>query len=468
MMKLFKIVKVVLLIIVFSAFTKGIYAQEATTYFMHKNQQIHLLNPAMNGNCKFYFSLPGFSFIQPGYTNKGLQIFDILENPSNLRDILEPVNSFNFDMQYEIFSAGVKLRKSYLSLSISNKTNLNIGIPRDFFVFIWEGNRNYIDKTLNLNDFNFDFNNYLELSLGYSYQILENLRIGGKFKILNGTINMNTEYWEMGIYTAPNTYELDVHSNILINMSTPVNPEFSVDNPEVIEDWSSMDDVFTDHKYFTKNLGFGIDLGAVYDYNENLSFSASVIDLFSYIDWNTGVNNVTQNGSYHFSGIDLNPIIYGDGETNDDLLDELTDTLSSVFEFSATNNSYRTKISSKYFISGNYKFYSWLDAGVLISGRYYNDKNYMASTFSANSFLLKFLSMSASYTIYDSGSSNIGLGLGFKLGPVQLYIASDNILGVKYDSNLNIPWPGSSQNLDFMLGLDFVFGCKKKPAPSEE
>ena len=444
-------------------FSTNIYAQEYTAYHMRKNQQIHILNPAMTGECNFYFSLPGFSFIQPGIENRGLQVLQILENPSDLKNILEPVNSFNFDLQYEILSFGFKIRKSYLSLSISDKTNFNIAIPRDFFIFLWEGNKNYIGKTLNFNDFNFDLNNYLEYSFGYSYQLKDNLRIGGKFKILNGIINLNTKKWEMGIYTAPNTYELDLYSNLLLNSSLPVEIQLNSENSDVIEDFPSFNNILDNYNFFTKNIGFGLDFGASYDLSEKINFSASVIDLFSYIRWNTGVNNISQNGSYNFSGLDLNPLIYADGQTNEDLINDLTDTLKNTFEFHATQNGYTDYINPKYFIGGKYKFSEWFDAGALISGRYYNNHNYMSYSLSGNTFLLRFLSLSASYTIFGSGSSNLGLGLGFKIGPAQLFFASDNILGIRYDSNLNIPWTNSSQNLDFMFGFNLAFGCKKKP-----
>jgi hypothetical protein len=72
----------------------------------------------------------------------------------------------------------------------------------------------------------------------------------------------------------------------------------------------------------------------------------------------------------------------------------------------------------------------------------------------------KVLSASASYSIYNRSYNNFGLGLTVNGGPVQLYIVTDNILGVFI--------PHKAKNLHLRCGINLTFGRKEKEKASSK
>ena len=456
---------IVVLFIAFVMFIPRIASsQENTMYFMYNTQQNHFYNPAMTGNCKFYFGLPGISAFQLGYENRGFHLMNMLNQPDNMRDLLDDINSFDFDLKFDILSFGYRLHKLYLTFDLSNKTNYHLAIPRDFFIFAWEGNANYIGQSLDFNNFNFGFTNYFEAAFGGSYQLFDNLKIGGKFKLMSGIANLNTQKWEMELYTEPGTYIIDAHSDIMLNASFPF--PFSFEDSGIPTFFGSSDTVsvfnYLIHNYtsYNHNFGYGIDLGFVYDFNDRLSLSASAVDLFSRINWKSGVVNFSESLDAHIEGLDLNSLI-GNDINNTDLLSNMLDSLSGEFEYSSTANPYHSIIPPSFYFGARYEFFNWLNAGFLIHDKYYNNHNYFSYTLSGNAKLIKILSTSLTYTINGSGNSNLGVGLGIKLLYFQMYLVADNVLGIKYDPNYALPWP-SGQNMDFRIAINFLIGCRNK------
>ncbi len=437
-------------------------AQENTMYFMHNTQQNHFYNPAMTGNCKLYFGLPGISAFQIAYESRGFHVMDMLNEPDNMRNILDDINSFDLDFKLDILSFGIKLHKLYLTFDLSNKTNYHIAVPRDLFIFAWEGNANFIGQNLDLNNFNMGFTNYFEAAFGGSYQILDKLKIGGKLKLMSGVANMNTQKWEMELYTEPGTYIINAHSDILLNASFPF--PFSFEDAGFPTFFGSTDTVsvfnnlINNYTSYNKNIGYGIDLGFVYDFNNRLSLSASAIDLFSRIYWKSGTVNFSESLDTQIEGLDLNTLTNNE-DNGSTLMDNFLDSLSNEFVYNTTANPYRSIIPPNFYMAARYEFFKWLNAGFLIHDKYYNNHNYLSYTLSGNAKLLRILSTSVSYTLNGSGNSNLGVGLGIKLLYFQLYFVADNVLGIKYDPGLGMPW-SSSQNLDFRFAINFSIGCK--------
>ena len=64
----------------------------------------------------------------------------------------------------------------------------------------------------------------------------------------------------------------------------------------------------------------------------------------------------------------------------------------------------------------------------------------------------KWLNASASYSAYNRSYNNIGLGLSLNGGPIQLYVVSDNVLGIFF--------PHNTKNLHFHAGINLTFGRK--------
>lgn len=455
-----KIIHKLLLSIVFLLMMTTIaISQEFTMYGMASLTDRHQVNPAFKPDCKIYLGFPGLSSINLGYENRGLKILEVLENTNRLEEVLSRNNSFGFELHYSPISFGFNTAVGFFTFNINNKTTTAISLPKDLLYFLWNGNQDHIGKMLDFSGLNLQASNYFEYSFGYNRQVMENLRVGAKLKFLRGMVNLDTQSWDMGIYTHEDTYIWDLHSNIGMNASIPLSPEFDDQDPEKLNDLTSQDLSVSDFFFGNKNRGVGIDLGAIYNYNEKITLSASVIDLFSHIKWQSNVLNISQDTVFTYEGADLTPLIIADGNSNvGDVWEELLDSIADAFRIKSTQESYKTKIGPRFFLAGNYAVNTWFDVGAMINGRYYNDQLYMAYTLSGNAELSRFVSISTAYTLFGSGSSNIGLGFVFDVGPWQLHFITDNILGIRYDPKLHSLWPATSQNVDFRFGMAFRFG----------
>ena len=89
-------------------------------------------------------------------------------------------------------------------------------------------------------------------------------------------------------------------------------------------------------------------------------------------------------------------------------------------------------------------------------------------TLSANVNMYKFLTTSLSYNLTFSGYNSVGLGLGFRGGPLQWYLMVDYV-PIKYndynivDSNkevTTVPWiPDRLDRISIMTGLNIIIGA---------
>ncbi|HSY76537.1 MAG TPA: DUF5723 family protein, partial [Bacteroidia bacterium] len=101
----------------------------------------------------------------------------------------------------------------------------------------------------------------------------------------------------------------------------------------------------------------------------------------------------------------------------------------------------------------NYQVISNGSAGILLYGQLYDNAIHPAVTLSYNQSVGKWLSASISYSIYNRSYTDIGLGFSVHLGATQLYIVSDNILGVIF--------PQDAKNINLHAGLNLVWAHKK-------
>lgn len=128
-------------------------------------------------------------------------------------------------------------------------------------------------QNVDLFDGNFvDAMAYLTTAIGYSGQINDNLKVGAKFKIYNGIANIKTERTKLNLNF--DGEEISAYSDVLINTSIAFG-SFTKSNSLIDDD----DFDFTDaddgdiSSNVMKNKGFGFDIGAVYQLNENMQIS---------------------------------------------------------------------------------------------------------------------------------------------------------------------------------------------------
>jgi hypothetical protein len=438
------------------------FAQPNTLYFMNQVHQADNLNPATENCCNGYYSLPVLSGIYVNLANSGFDYNDLIHpgtgnlsdsliiDINNVKGKLGKINYVLNDLSIPIFGFGFLSGKSFLSLEISNKTKINISYPENL-VALTDGNASFIgeDNAANINQFGPDFINYYEFAFGWSRQMTNKLRLGAKLKLLSGMAAVKSKQSDFKLVTADTTYAMRLETDLNYNISAPV--EYSYDenglinsidynNSNVIKDISP-----------NRNFGLAIDFGAIYQLTDKLKLYGSITDL-GFIRWGKFSQNIYQKGVFEYSGLSLDSVFNKSSDYNE--LSAWRDSLNDFFQFNHSEKKFSTFLNANAYLGASYDVANFLNFGFLSRTSYYNRSIHQAFTLSANFKPVNSFSASISYSIMNREYKNLGLGLAYRLGPIQLYLVTDNL----YTAFM----PKNSKVYNFMLGLNMVFGCNKR------
>ncbi|MCX6257562.1 MAG: DUF5723 family protein [Bacteroidia bacterium] len=461
--KLTRILQVFLITVIMFSSAK-LWSQDNTLYMMRGIHQSLMLNPAFQDNYGFVFSFPGLASFKTDLDFRDFNPNDVVFNLNNLESVLKNQNRIDFSIDHEILSIGFVTGKSGITFDISHKFSSQISIPKDMIVLWRKGNADYAGKTMNLNNWNISMNWYIEYALGYSYKVNKNLTLGVRFKYLNGIANITPKLWNASMYTYPDTFDIHLQSDLQMQVSGPINITYKngtdeLDSVKYID--RNLNQLVNRYLLYNPNAGYGLDLGATWTLNEKWMFSASLTDL-GYIAWKKDIYEFTQKSDFTYHGIDLTY-----NNANDTIMDnsqDLIDSVKHMAKIHGTNNAYTSYLVPKLCMGASYRIFPHLTLGALSKTIFYSDGTTTAITFSGNTEILKFLSASLSYTMINYSPANIGLGLGFRAGPLQIYLLSDNVIGWRYDGNNNIIWPAYTREFGLRFGVNFLFSrLEEKP-----
>ena len=217
-------------------------------------------------------------------------------------------------------------------------------------------------------------------------------------------------------------------------------------------------DYISDFEFESKDMGiagygFGIDLGASYKIMDNLTVSASILDL-GFISWSKSSTKIASanpdpidiKGSTYAAMVDpANPETsvmnavkqlqddtqgYMDRVTNGDVLDY--DMLQ--LEVGDAKESRKSRLASTLVLGAEYGFFNnKLAVGVLSTTRFVQPDALTELTFSANYRPKSWFNVALSYSAIQSAGKSFGLGL--KLGP--LFLGTDYMFLGKNSNTVN-------------------------------
>lgn len=472
-----KRIKLVITILISSfLITINSFAQiDNTMYFMDRLPQANLINPSTYPECKFYFSglvVPIFGQLPPPITialNTPLDYNDFifhgrfgskdslitpLHPDANLDDFLKKlkdVNYFTTDFQLTLASFGFKQEKNFWSFDASERMFINLGIPGNLIKLPILGNGTLRDADLTGLHLNMFY--YHQLSFGYKRQITKYFNVGGHIKFLTGVANIYSSQNSINLITAQNSTSITTKSNYTIHTNAPINV-FTNDQGIVdsITFKEFSDDIKTEIKknaIFTHNRGIAIDAGFSKDWNSELTYYFNIEDL-GFINWNTNVNtlSVTQDDGFAFQGLH----IVGLGADNREL--PTLDTILKTFEFSHNTNSYRTPLPYKLYGGVRYKFTQKIYGGLV--GRFeklsYGFRPSVSASVNFRPF--KYGLLTFSYSYINRNLNNMGIGFTSRIGPIQWFFVSDNIIGTAI-------FPDNSRSISMRMGCNFIFRDEK-------
>ena len=463
-----------------------------TSYFMEGTHYRQQLNPALTPT-KGYFNLPVIGAVNAtvGSTSLGYQdIIDIIDDGDDFytkpdfMNRLKDNNKLNVNFSTEILSAGWYKGKNFWSFNIGLRTDIGANLTKNMFNFLNQMETiedNWRNSNYDISGQQLNVNAYTEIGLGLSRQINSRLTVGARVKALLGIGNMELKLnrvamsanlpsdqqinqWSSESYwnsmspsqAAQAAQELkDKFNNYHANLTVGAELKSSFKGLELQEEEGK--DYVTDFDFDSGKLGiagygFGIDLGASYKILDNLTVSASVLDL-GFISWSKSSTKIASanpdpidiKGSTYANMVDpnnpntvMNAVNqlqndaqgYMDRVTNGDVLDY--DMLQ--LEVSDAKESRKSRLASTLVLGAEYGFFNnKLAVGVLSTTRFVQPDALTELTFSANYRPKSWFNVALSYSAIQSAGKSFGLGL--KLGP--LFVGTDYMFLGKNSNSVN-------------------------------
>lgn len=404
-------------------------------------------NPAFFPEGKTFIGLPVISGIMVDF-NSRVNYEDAIttnENGDREWDIDKFVNNAKkrnyVSLEAEVSTLHIGWRKSPtqgFSIFIRERIGARGFYGGNLVNTAWYGNTAIVGDEIDLSRTALDVRYYREYGFGIWKSIPNRgINIGVRFKFLNGMISAVTDNkFEGSIGFEPDTYQANFDLNGATVNTSGLN----------LLDGNSGD--LTSHLISNGNLGAGIDIGAHWKINRELSAAVSVNDL-GFIRWKVDPENYVLNDTtFRFEGISLADV----GNFEDAYLDSLKNRLQDTTLYQAYTTGLNTTsyASLMYQLTPNDRFTGSIAAHVV--------RNHFRMIYSVayTRKVGRVLDVSANISRIPQQSIDLGLAAAVNFGACQIYMASDKLLRV-----WDVP---KIDALDFRFGFNLVLrGGGKSP-----
>lgn len=396
--------------------------QEQSLAFMTDVWQANLTNPALLTEKKVAIGLPSVYFnlnspdlvlnnlVKEGTTS--IYLDDVAQNK------LQPQTHLNGNVQMQTFGLTFPVsKKLFLTLNHGVWTNPSVVFNRNLARVIIKGNADaeFLGKTTSFgSSFNGDVRS--EFGIGAAYK-LANLTIGARAKL---------QYGISGIFTNADKLDITFNQN---DYNVRFQNDFEVQTYD-IEKFGNIANVqdLLKNGLTSNNKGLSFDLGGSLTLGK-IKVNASLIDLGGSVKWQNAGTSYSSKGDFTYKGVnqrDVDRFFRYDSLTSS----TFQDTLKKVIGFTTKTSgvSYTQKLPTKIYLSGSYELNDKLTFGALLYGELGGDENRLGFMVDATARVLKVLRVGATLGLRNKTFSNIGVHVSAKLGPVQIFAVTDNII----------------------------------------
>ena len=434
-----------------------------SSYFMEGTSARLQLNPGLQPT-KGYFNMPIIGSFNMSASSNVLgtsDIIDLMDSGSDLYsndklfDRLKADNRLNVNLNTDILSFGWYRGKGFWSVNVGLRADFGAALAKDMFSMMRTMNGFALEdvagtnQSYSLSNQTLNMKAYAEVGLGYSRRITEKLTVGGRVKVLLGLaraeMNINqfdlnldvpnpqyTNYADYDWYGAH--YDYSANGNVITTLK---GGGMTFDNNGMIDNFD-----LDAGDLGIAGSGFGIDLGASYKVWDNLTVSASILDL-GFLKWKESETTVAT-----VSGGDEVPI---NSENYDRYIggDFLSFERFDFEEGSPEKVKTKTRLYSTLLLAGEYGLLNnKLSVGAMYTARFAEPKTLNELTFLATFRPKNWLNAAISYSPIQASGKSIGLAV--KLGP--LFVGTDYMF-----------FGGNSKSVNGFLGISFPLGGKPKP-----
>ncbi|WP_462342059.1 DUF5723 family protein [Phocaeicola plebeius] len=441
-----------------------------SSYFMEGTSARLQLNPGLQPT-RGYFNVPIIGSFNMSASSNVLgtsDIIDLMDSGSDLYsndklfDRLKADNRLNVNLNTDILSFGWYRGKGFWSVNVGLRADFGAALAKDMFSMMRTMNGFALEdvagtnQSYSLSNQTLNMKAYAEVGLGYSRRITEKLTVGGRVKVLLGLARaeMNINQFDLNL-DVPNlrNYQDDASRGELspsdwygkgYSYAADGNVITTLKGGGMTFDNNGMIDNFDldAGDLGIAGSGFGIDLGASYKVWDNLTVSASILDL-GFLKWKESETTVaTVSGG---DEVTINSENYDRYIGGDFLSFERFD----FEEGSPEKVKTKTRLYSTLLLAGEYGLLNnKLSVGAMYTARFAEPKTLNELTFLATFRPKNWLNAAISYSPIQASGKSIGLAV--KLGP--LFVGTDYMF-----------FGGNSKSVNGFLGISFPLGGKPKP-----
>ncbi|MCA1747832.1 MAG: DUF5723 family protein, partial [Bacteroidales bacterium] len=194
-----------------------------------------------------------------------------------------------------------------------------------------------------------------------------------------------------------------------------------------------------------RNVGLAADFGVVYNYSDDVTLSASLLDI-GMVLWTDDVYNLEGAVDTEYTGVSDVADFSLAGYYRD-----LADSIVGDPVYEISREPYLSALPAQLFLGGSYRWRKNVDLGMVLRGVLVNRRVVGSATASANMHIAEHFHASVSWSLLNNSFMNAGVGVAYTGRGVQMYAVSDNVVGLFR--------PLDTRSVNLRLGMNLMFGC---------
>ena len=331
--------------------------------------------------------------------------------------------------------------RTQISVSQSFRSGFQIRYPKALAGLAWNGNAAYLDQTLDLSSVA-SVIAYNNIGLGVARKVNDKLTFGARLNILSGMACMQTVEGRLKMRTSGENYQLNVDSDL--QLQTVGMPDLTKEGIRDIRTEEIKGNAFS-----WTNPGLSLDLGITLKPVEALELGLSVSGLGG-IAWSKLSLNQSSQGVRTFEGVTINLFDKQEGEFTGI---SLQDSVFGVLGLKTTTAAFNAALPVRALATARYTTDGNLFYGATLQYIGWNGIHGAGLSAQVQRQAGRVLSLGAMAGFNTFSGFQAGVSAILKLGPVQLFLISDDI----------IPFfiPDAGGGLHFRGGINIIPGNKK-------
>ncbi len=429
-----------IIILALIIFSMNIQAQfNATEFNFVGNARVLDLNPGANYQYSSLFGVPMLNNTQLFAGNTGFTLYDIFSPQGNFNDKvfntidqLKNTDFMLFHYRQDLFSYGfTDDMERFKYFGLYWEFDHISYFPADIIRLGVDGNSSHMFETYELDNLASKTEFVQTMYYGINKKISRQLSIGYRFKLYSGIVNAQSTGNSGKYYTTEGSRNYYIHHFDDINLSS----QTSGYNKEATSNY------YLRKLLFSQNYGPGVDFGFNYEYDDNWSFSGSLLDL-GFIYYTKDINSNQAKGDYIFEGASLE---FPETGFIDYWKYIKVDFQNKTNTYKNHNNYFSFRSTTLYasmkYGMGNLKNQSCEDFlnlrtehtsffGLTGFAQYRPVKIHIGISAFYEQKWSKYFYTKLNYSIDNFSYTDISAAMALNIGRLQLYLSADNFIGL--------------------------------------